>query len=64
MIDRAHRLVFKKRDFNAARKILREELFKEHMTYDDLKSPEARLEYLRITKDKTKFRESLDYFTD
>jgi hypothetical protein len=64
MITKAHNLVFKKRDYEAARKILREELFKEHMEYEDLKSPEMRLEYLRIVKDKTKFREQLDYFND
>ena len=40
---------------------MREELFKDHGTYNDLKSSEMRMEYLRVLKDETKFRESLDY---
>lgn len=64
MVNRAYNLTFKKRNLEEARRVIREEIFKEHMTYEDLKSPELRLEFLRITKDKTKFRETLDYFTD
>lgn len=64
MVNRAYNLTFKKRNYEEARRIIRDELFKEHMTYEDLKSPELRLEYLRISKDQTKFRGTLDYFTN
>lgn len=64
MVNRAYNLTFKKRNYDEARKIIREELFKEHMTYEDLKSPEIRLEYLRLIREKELFPETLDYFTE
>lgn len=56
--------MFKQRNFEEAKKILREELFKEHTSYEDLKSPELRLEYLRIVREKTKLRDELDFYND
>ena len=56
-VTKAYNMIFKKRDFEEAKRIVREELFKEHTTYEDLKSPEMRLEYLRILREKTKFRD-------
>lgn len=56
MVNRAHNLVFKKRNYEEAKRILREEIFKEHTTYEDLKSSEMRLEFIRIAREKTKFR--------
>lgn len=54
---RAYNLVFRKHNYEEAKRIVREELFKGHTTYEDLKSPETRLEYLRIVRDKTKLRD-------
>lgn len=64
MVNRAHKAVYKKRKFDEAKTIVKNELFKEHMTYDDLKTSEMKMEFLRITKDQTMFRESLDYFNN
>ena len=39
-------------------------MFEGHMGYEDLKSPELRMEYIRIMAEKNKFVESQDYFSN
>ena len=58
MSGRAHRRLYKFRDAKEAQRIVKDEVFKDHMEYQDLKSPEARIEYLDLVKERGKFKES------
>ena len=64
LVNKCYHLVFKARDFEEAKRILRNELFKEHTRYEDLKSPEMRLQYLNIIREKSKLRDQIDYYND
>eukprot|EP00347_Sterkiella_histriomuscorum_P023735 403333566 len=62
MVNRAHREVYKKKDFQEAQKIVRQELFKGHFKYEDLKTSDLKMEYIKLSRDKNLFKESQDYF--
>lgn len=62
MVNKAHRLVYKNRDYEGAQKVVRNELFKDHMNYEDLKDSNLKMEYIKLSKEQSKFKESLDYF--
>lgn len=63
-VGKAYFQVYKKRDYKEGQRIVSENVFKGHTKYEELKSSEMRMEYLKIIKDKSKFRESLDYFNE
>ena len=52
MVGRAHREVYKKKNYEEAENILRREVFKGHMKYEDLKSSDLKMEYIKLVKDR------------
>jgi len=60
-VGKAYRALTKRRDKQEAAEILDEKAFKYHTEYEELQSPELRLEYLKLCNDRSKFKDSLDY---